>query len=323
MADIFGVRVTPELDTINSLVICNKPDGQVEPTICFGQANYYVAWYDQFGARTINATRVTPQGQVLNQGNNIGDGSCGPDIASDSIHCLAVWSKEYYGVCGRFVDSLAQPVTEIRTISITEATSTVPKIEFGNENYLVVWPDFYEANLDIFGQFISPEDSLIGEQIKIAQGPEIQNSAVVGFDGTNFLVVWLQGQGPHGVFGQFVSTKGELMGSKFQISSDTLCYRQNPAIGVSPDNYFIAWSEFHTDLDIYGNLDITLGITEPDQLDKTFASTIIAGPLSISNTAGYDFYNVAGRRVDMSRLAPGVYFIKLNNQPIRKIVKVR
>ncbi len=35
MADIFGVRVTPEVDTLGSFVICNKPGGQVDSAVTF------------------------------------------------------------------------------------------------------------------------------------------------------------------------------------------------------------------------------------------------------------------------------------------------
>ncbi len=153
MADIFGVRVTPELDTLNSLIICNKPGGQTEPAIVFNGENFIVVWVDAIFSG-IAVARVTPQGVVLDTGIYIGGGSGYgedlPDISCDSQRSFVVWSQEFYGVCGRFINSSVQPEDSVITIDTTLATSSAPKVEFDNNNYLVVWGEYHD-DYDIYG----------------------------------------------------------------------------------------------------------------------------------------------------------------------------
>lgn len=325
MSDIFGVRVTPQLDTLNSIIISNTVEGQVDPAVCFSQGNYFTAWYNQFSSRTIHTTRVTPEGVVLNVGNYIGDGSVEPDIACDDENCLVVWSREYYGVCARFIDSLAQAQGDEITIDTTQGTSTIPKLAFGSGNYLVVWPDFCEAgtDLDIFGQLITTEGILIGDRITIADGPEIQSSVAIIFDGYNYLVIWLEGLDGHNVFGQFVTPDGLLLHDKFLISDDTLHWRQEPGLGFSTDNYLMVWAEYHDDLDIYGNLDISVGVEEIKPRDAISIPWIISGPLCLPDIGEFKIYDILGRQVTKNQMRPGVYFLKIGDQALQKIVKVR
>jgi len=327
MADIFGVRVTPELDTLNSLIICNKPGGQTEPAIVFNGENFIVVWVDaRFPGITV--ARVTPQGVVLDTGNYIGGGSSYgedlPDIACDLQRSFVVWSQEFYGVCGRFINNSAQPEGSVITIATTLATSSVPKVEFDNNNYLVVWADFCSTgtDLDIFGQMVSPQGSLISGKITIAQGPEIQNYSDFVFDGTNFIVVWLEESS--GLFGQMIGTDGQLVGTKFRISDNTPYLRDHPSICVGIDSYLIVWGEYHDNYDIYGNIDIAIGIKEEESpLIEEFFPSIISGNLYLPEFQNFKVYDVLGRSVDHQRLKPGVYFVKCENGLIQKVVKAR
>jgi hypothetical protein len=325
MSDIFGVRVTPQLDTLNSIVISNIADGQVDPAVCFSYGNYFTAWYNQFGDRTINATRITPEGVVLNLGNYIGDGGEGPDIACDNENCLVVWSREYYGVCARFIDSLAQAQGHEMTIAITQATSTVPQLAFGSVDYLVVWPDFCESgtDLDIFGQLITTNGILLGDRITIAHGPEIQRSVSIAFDGNNYLIIWLEGPDGHNVFGQFVTTDGLLLDNKFLISDDTLYWRQDLSLECGADNYLVVWAAYHDGLDTYGNLDISVGIEETKPQKPISVSHIISGPLCLPDIGEFKIYDILGRQVEENQMRPGVYFLKIGNRAMQKVVKVR
>lgn len=327
MADIFGVRVTSELDTLNSLIICNKPGGQTEPAIVFNGENFIVVWVDaRFPGITV--ARVAPQGVVLDTGIYIGGGSGYgedlPDISCDSQRSFVVWSQEFYGVCGRFINSSVQPEDSVITIDTTLATSSAPKVEFDNNNYLVVWADFCSTgtDLDIFGQLVSPQGSMIGGKITIAQGPEIQSYPDIVFDGTNHVVVWLEES--NSLFGQVIGTDGQLIGTKFRISDNTPCLRDYPAIGVGMDNYLVVWGEYHDDYDIYGNVDIAIGVKEEVYpLIEGFFPSIISGNLLMPGESKFIIYDITGRRVKDNNPGPGVYFIKNENRIVKKVVKVR
>ena len=89
MADIFGVRVTADLNILDTLIIiCNTAGGQTEPAVTFAGQNYFVTWLDQaFQTRNspVAVARVNPQGIVLDSVALIGTGDYHPDIAFDGI----------------------------------------------------------------------------------------------------------------------------------------------------------------------------------------------------------------------------------------------
>jgi hypothetical protein len=322
LGDIIGVGVTPELDTINSFFICNRPGDQTEPKVIFNGKNYVVVWIDAaYNGPTV--VRVTPQWLVLDSGNFIGEGNDNPDIACDGNGCFVVWSKDYYGVCGRFIDSLAQPVGEVITIDTTRATGTMPVVEFGSDKYLVAWPDFSEggASLDIFGQLVSSDGNLFGDKITIVDGIQTQDYVNIVFDGYYYLVAWIEDS--DSVFGRFVTSDGQLLGSVFHISDDLSYNRQHTAVSYGIANYFVVWDEYHDGTDIYGNMDITGGIEEEEnEIVRSIHSTIF-GTFSFSGLKDFKIYDISGRLVKLNQLKPGVYFIETDEQIIRKVVKIK
>lgn len=326
MADIFGVRVTPDLDTLGSFIICNKPGGQIDPAVVFNGENFLVVWsdpaYDQAGG--IVVALVTPQGAVVDSGIQVSEGDAYPDIIFDGSRSLVVWSEDFLGIQGRFVNNSAQPEDTVFTIARIAATSTEPKIAFGNGVYLVVYADFCTTgiSLDIHGQLVSSEGQLIGGIIRIADGPTIQAHPDIDYDGTNFIVVW--SQDAHGVYGQFISTDGFPVGDQFQISQDTSYSREYPRIAAGFDNYLFVWGEYRDDSDIYGNIDTEIGIDEEITQEISYMlPSIISGPLILDNTSKVVVYDVMGRAISPDRLKPGIYFVITNSKAVQKVVKLR
>jgi hypothetical protein len=326
MADIIGVGVTPTLDVIDSCVICNRPGGQSDPSVSFNGENYFVTWtdpgYDKAHAG-IKLARVTPQWTVLDTGYYISPG-CLSDITCDSLHSFVVWDQEFDGVYGGFVDSSGQLVDTVIRIDTTLATSTVPRVVFATDNYLVVWADFHapSTDLDIYGQLVSTEGQLIGNRIHIADGTEIQNSPDVDFDGTNYIVVWTASSTD--IMGRLVATDGSCVGNKFRISRDTALTRDFVTVSTGLENYCVVWEEWHDDFDIYGNVDITIDIEETEsKINVKFIPTIISGPLHIPAHENFKIFDISGRNVDPHALKPGIYFIEIKGRGIQKVVKIK
>ena len=328
MADIFGVRVTTELDILDSLVIiCNASGGQTEPAVTFGGQYYFVVWLDQaFQTRSspVAVARVNTEGSVLDSVSHIGTGDYHPDISFDGNRCLVVWSKEFHGVMGRFVNISGQPEGQPIDISLTQGTSTSPLLAHGSQGYLVVWADFCLSgtDLDIFGQLVSATGQLVGDRITIAEGAPMQNYPAVTFDGNNFLVVWVEEQ--ECVFGRFVTADGQPSGSKFMISNDTSYERQQTMVAAGTTHALAVWNEYHEDSDIYGNLDVSLGIEEgKNWVARPEACTITSS--GIDNNIGHDcqIFDVSGRQIPWSATTPGVYFVKTDKNIVGKIVIIR
>ncbi len=327
MADIFGVRVTAELNILDSLVIiCNEPGGQTEPAITFGGQYYFVTYLGSaFGLRTstIKVSRVSRQGTVMGSGVTVGMGDYHPDIAFDGNRCLVVWSEEFNGVVGRYVNLSGQPEGPSMDIALTQGTSTTPVIEYGSQYYLVVWPDFCAAgtDLDIFGQLVSTDGHLIGERITIADGTSVQNYPTTVFDGTDFLVMWVEDA--NRVYGRFVTWDGMPAGLKFLVSDTTSYERLHPSVGAGTNNYLVAWNEYHDDFDVYGNVDIAIGIEE--NTSSPPVPTIFTSRIQkyIAEDSRATVYDILGRKVSANQITQGIYFLEIDNELTQRIVVVR
>ena len=327
MSDIFGVRVTADLAIIDSLIIiCNDASGQTEPSVSWGGLNYFVAYLDDiFDSRsgTIKVQRVSPQGVVLDNGYTVGTGDYNPEIAYDGNRCLVVWSEEFQGVVGRFVNAGGQPEGPSFYIGMTQGVSTIPAIQFGDQHYLIVWADFCPTGTDqdIYGQLVAADGSLIGSRITIAEGAANQNFPSVTHDGSEFLVVWIEDLSS--ICGRFVEENGATVGTEFRISDNTAYERQYPSVKSGTEYFMTVWNEFRTDFDIYGNTDTHVGATET-QLDKPLGSVTINGGQIRKYIGGNSaLYDILGRNVSPDRIGPGIYFLENEIKELEKIVIIR
>jgi hypothetical protein len=325
MSDIFGVRVTAELNILDSLIIiCNNLGGQTEPAVTFAGTNYFVAWLDGAFAKLntdVKVSRVDPQGAVLGNGVPIGIGDERPDIAYDNDRCLVVWSQEFNGVLGRFVNASGQPEGQEFLITLTQGTSTIPLVEYGAGHYLVVWPDFCPAgtDLDIFGQIVSPTGQLLGDQIKIAQGTSIQNYPSIAFDGNAFLVVWVEDAAT--VYGRYISENGVPIGEGFPISNNTTYERQSASVKAGENKFLVAWNEYHDAFDVYGNLDVPTTGIEETTVDVPCGKLITqSNGIKRVLTGREKLYDILGRRVSVNNITPGIYFVGDENETLLKVV---
>ena len=128
-----------------------------------------------------------------------------PALAFDGTNYLVVWQDarrsssvgsniDIYGARvnqnGKLVD--AQPFV----ISAAAGDQTAPKVIFDDTNhkYLVVWQDARHATgsgSDIYGARVSKEGLVLDAAgIAITTAPKDQTTPALGFDGTNYLVVW-------------------------------------------------------------------------------------------------------------------------------------
>ncbi len=327
MSDIFGVRVTSDLDIIDSLIIiCNDPSGQTEPSVTWAGQNYFVTYLDDVfdnRAGIIKVQRVSPQGIVLDNGNTVGTGDYNPEIAYDGNRCLIVWSEEFQGVAGRFIGAGGQPEGPSFYIGMTQGVSTIPAIEFGSQYYLVAWADFCATGIDqdIYGQLVSADGNLIGDRILIAGGSANQNFPSVTFDGSEFLVVWVQDLNT--ICGRFVTEDGSLAGTEFFVSDNTTYERQNPSVKAGAEYFLTAWNEFRTDFDIYGNTDINVGVAEDRVNTPIVGVPITGGQVKRYISEDVKLYDILGRNVSRDRIAPGVYFFENEIRELEKIIVIR
>jgi hypothetical protein len=324
------VRVTPECDSISSINISSVYGLQITPAVAFGDINYMVVWADSRinDDYNIYGARISPAGTVLDPaGIMIGPAAqtdrLEPAIAFTGTRFFVVWvyNTVPYAVTGRFVNCDGTLGDTVRIASIaSEAVRT--SVVFDGTNFLVVWTQYPEL---LMGQIVSADGNLVGSPFTIATGVATMGSGSLCFDGNNYMVVYSVRTAVFEVWGRHYDTSGNPLGPAFIIS--------NPAYG-SYDSYVVAGNDYylnvwtHTEYpsDIYGNLDVPIGIDaggdDPPEM-APYGSTIVSGPLHLPDGADYRIFDISGREVRNLNPAPGVYFIESSGAIVQKIIKVR
>src|SRR6266511_2888482 len=204
-ADIYGARVTPQGEVLDpggfpiSIASC----GQGSPEVAFNGTNYLVAWWwvriDYPYDEEIKATRVTPQGEVLDRyGIMLTFDSVTqrvPSVAFDGVNYLVSW-MDYHGdiqIYGGRVTPAGQ-VLELGGFPISTAAYVQgwPTMAFAGTNYLVAWEDNRSGmGQDIYGARVTPSATVLDQTgIPIATGQGAQFAPAVAFGLPNYLLAW-------------------------------------------------------------------------------------------------------------------------------------
>ncbi len=329
------MRVTPQCDTFNSLIIHADEFVQSDPAVAFCGGNFVVVWSDaRFtgGFYWLAALAVDTAGNVVDTSLCIGaqqylDENC-PDIASDGTRCLAVWHTggEPFGIYGRFLDQAGMPIDTVMNLAATLAGSNLdPCVTYAAGRYLLVWADKRSgySDLDIYGQFLSSTGSATGPMVTIATGPENQMHPAVCSDGTQFLVIWRDGTTC--ISGQWLDPNTGPVGGIFQISNNTPFYRFRPGVDASGSEFLAAWSEVRNDeRDIFGSVEPGMYIENwPLNIpDLRNTASVIRGQLPSFTGQQVRIYDICGRTVTGRRVPPGVYYVRIGPNVLHKIVKI-
>ncbi|OHB69328.1 MAG: hypothetical protein A2W23_03740 [Planctomycetes bacterium RBG_16_43_13] len=210
----------------------------------------------------------------------------GTSVAFDGTNYLVVWEDYRSGVSdiyGRLFTTSGIPVGGEFVISSTLYEKIDTKVYFGGGYYLVVWEDYRNGDSDVYGQIVSTSGTLSGSEFAISNNPGTEQSMpAIGFDGTNYLVVWEDNRyGTFDIWGRFITTSGTLAGSRFAISSASGDQYQ-PQTKFDGTRYLVVWPEDRTGtMDVYGQFVSTSGSLAGGEIAvSTAVSTMPGGPYS-------------------------------------------
>ena len=151
----------------------------------------------------------------------------------------------------------------------TPASGSIPAAAGDGNNFMVVWNDYGGTDGgDIYGQRISSSGNLVDSPILIKEGAGRGEGGnpQIGFDGTNYLVVWEDcriSREESDIYGQFVSSSGVLVGPEIAIST-AANIQKNMSINYGNNRYLVVWSDNRYGVtsnpsDIYGRFVSTSG----------------------------------------------------------------
>ncbi|MBN2465498.1 hypothetical protein JXD38_07745 [candidate division WOR-3 bacterium] len=259
--DIYGARVTTGgavLDTAG-IVISHAVRTQFTPVVACDGTNCLVAWQDNRNGEdqaNIYGTRVTTNGTVLDpSGKSISTrayAQVSPDIAFDGTNYLVVWQDINTGVTPPVIGIYGGRVTQEGTVLdpagkaiAPESHGARPSVGFDGTNYLVAWSEEHglaPAYYFIYGRRMSPGGTLL-DSAAIAIAPQAQWSQwspVVGFDGTDFLVLWEDcryKRNEPDIYGARVTPDGTVLDPSGLLISLSARGQYTPALGFDGTNF--------------------------------------------------------------------------------------
>jgi hypothetical protein len=326
------VRVTPDCDSINSFNICSVAGVQVYPDVAFDGTNYMAVWSDlRIAANsTVYAARVTQASVVLDPaGIQVGPANGTmqkePSIEFIGDKYFVVWGHltPPFGVTGRFVN-LDGTLGDTIHVANSSAEVHSTAIAYDGNKMFVVWNEYPGL---LRGQLVSTTGALIGSPFTIADNDVVVGSGSICFSGSEYFVIYGRRPGSYmELWGRRYDTSANPILSPFMIAEPTHDCADGYVVD-GDEHYLCVWSRLLYPADIYGNLDVEVGIeiggSDVIVQEIPYTTTIINGPLLLPADKEYMVFDISGRVVTPDKIQPGIYFVVSDNRVIHKVIRVR
>ncbi|MCX6842327.1 MAG: hypothetical protein NTX53_08625 [candidate division WOR-3 bacterium] len=364
-ADIYAARVTPGGSVLDpqGIPLVVGGDQHIFPVAAFNGSNYLLVWDDitDSGMCTIRCARVSPAGRVL---DTVGVTICSawsawmPVVTANGANWLVAWhdwrSESNPGVYAARITSAGQLLDSggfaVGTADEGEACASLAS---DGTNSLILWERIDGSMLDVRGARISTTGVLLDSFMVQPAVDSFGTPPSAGFDGTNYGVVWVDSSwgSTWGICGTRISPSGEVIDVTplaSQLAWHTYYPMVSMALGAGSQAFcaYPCWTDeyqgrtYNTNR-IWGRIGALSGIQEgAGRLISGPSATIVRGVLELAGDRRPQtgsqavLLNIAGQRImdltpgtnDVSRVSPGVYFVRepgTQAQTSRKVVITR
>ncbi|MEO0080107.1 MAG: hypothetical protein ABIK44_05470 [candidate division WOR-3 bacterium] len=349
--EISGTRVTPQGIVLDTLGLYTRLWGYDAhpPAVAFDGTNWLVVAAMMYPGQEWNivGSRIGPDGVPLDSApvpvSMAPQEQERPALAFGATNYLAVWSDfrsntsyDIYGARiapdGTILDPAGIP------ISTAPRDQVAPSVAFDGTNWLVAWQDkretpyrpyYYYARVSQAGVVLDTAG------IPLGWCPDnYEDPLQMVFDGTSYFVVWQNKNYSNAdLWGARISSQGAILDS-FPVFAGPECQAW-PAIALGPGNQImVVYSGFVDALRgypvetmrIWAGIHPFYGIEEgrqPTANNSQRTATIVRGVLFLPAVSAC-LLDASGRKVmelspganDVSRLAPGVYFVTPHPDPL-------
>lgn len=268
---IFGARISQHgvvLDSVGIDISHNQATCRF-PEISFNGTHYLAVWQDErTGSKDIWGTRITTDGIPLDtSGIHISNGvddEWRPDLDFDGTNWYVTWhdlrhgNADLYGArvttAGTVLDPAGNP------ISVASEYQGCVDICFGAGNYFLTWHDARTGFFDVRGARMQPSGTVIDPHgIVLSLSSQHQSWPKVAFDGTNYLVVWMDYRGlssDYDICGTRIAPDGTILDPDGIVIAGTEDGEYRPSIAFNGTNYYVVYERWvdvpYPYLDIYG-----------------------------------------------------------------------
>ncbi len=269
--DIYGARVGQDgvvLDPLG-LPISTAVDGQDNPSIAFGDTDFFVVWRDRRSGSSLDydiyGARVEQSGSVIDSSGIIVSTSANYQgyarAAFDGQNYLAVWQdkrhESYHQIHGMRLDQTGNALDSAGiAISVSANNHMYPSVAYGNMIYLVTWADNRSGMYDIYGARIDQTGVVLDSAgFIVTDAVEDQNFASVAYGGMNHLAAWMDNRnGNSDIYGSRIDQSGAVVDTSGIAISRAGGNQIRPAVVFGDTNYLVIWQDRRSgaDYDIYG-----------------------------------------------------------------------
>jgi len=267
--DIRGTRVSKKGAVLNTpaIPISINASNQTEPAVAAaGTSNYLVVWSDnRSGGKDIYGARISTTGSVMdNAGFLINSAKKDQKQPAATFHnstYLVAWSDDrnespgdIYGARvntgGTVLDALGI------AISSAKAGQQRPSAVWGQVDYMVVWDDTRDGQMNIYGAQVNPLGSVQDPTGKsICTAPKDQQAPVVAYDGSDYLVVWTDKRGAtQDIYGTRIDGSSKVLDASGIAISKAANSKLYPAVAAGKTGFLVVWEDHRKsgDPNIYG-----------------------------------------------------------------------
>jgi hypothetical protein len=278
----------------NSIFLSNKVIAQEFPIaiendstfaggVAFDGTNYLITIVgDVLSKDNITFQFISPSGILVGNRISLGQKGGNAQVAFDGTNYLLVWNgynwnpftQEPYdttSVFGQFITPSGIMAGSRFTIQTGIDNKHLGSVSFHDTTYLLTYLKGGNHINYLYGQLISKTGILIGAAIQISNN--YAREVAKAFDGTNYLVAWVEGSGfPNDkvVYGQFLSNTGLLVNSNFIIDVGVGLSDNPMAMAFDGSRYLIAFHEQAMDnnsrWNLYARFVSTAGIVDPTRV---------------------------------------------------------
>ncbi|GBD87648.1 hypothetical protein BMS3Abin03_01582 [bacterium BMS3Abin03] len=183
-----------------------------------------------------------------------------PSAAFNGTNYLSVWGDNRNAgssvLMGSFIDQNGNVLNPAGKLLIeSPGNKNEPVVVFDGTNFFIVWRDDRNGEDDIYGARFTADGELIGDEILISSAGGEEWGAEVAFDGTNYLVVWIDYRnGSADIYGARIDQSGNLLDPNGIAVCNAANDQEYPRVSAGASSFLVVWADYRIDSegDYYG-----------------------------------------------------------------------